>query len=127
MYKKLILTILLIPFLQSCSQNSQGGYTPGVKGSSVWNKYAPKSDVNNYYGNMQVYELCLEWEDNWHSKSARKNIARILQEKGEDPLRCHNPSGDEMKRTQSKLDALTTGLRNKCIWSGGSWNGSACL
>ena len=121
------LLILLLPIIQSCSTNSDGSTTIGQKGSPFWNKFAPQSDIQNYYANMQVFELCLEWEDKWHSKNTRKNIARALQAKGEDPLRCHNPSSDETKRMKSKLDSLTTGLRNKCIWSGGSWNGSTCL
>ena len=123
----LFLLILLLPTIQSCSTNSDGSTTLGRKGSPAWNKFAPASDVRDYYANMEVYELCLEWEDKWQSKSLRKNIARALIAKGEDPLKCHNPSSDETKRMKSKLDSITTGLRNKCIWSGGSWNGSTCL
>ena len=123
----IFLFILVVPIIQSCSTNSDGSTTLGRKGSPAWNKFAPASDVRDYYANMEVYELCLEWEDKWNSKSLRKNIARALKAKGEDPLRCHNPSSDEAKRMKSKLDSITTGLRNKCIWSGGSWNGSTCL
>ena len=29
---------------------------------------------------MEVYELCLEWEDKWNSKSLRKNISIVTQD-----------------------------------------------
>ena len=133
--------ILILPLLQSCSSNSDGSTTIGMKGSPVWNRLAPQSEIQNYYANMEVYELCLEWEEKWRSKNTRKNIAKALKGKGENPLRCHNSSSDEAKRisdetnrvlnetkkTKRKLESITRGLRTKCILNGGSWSGSACL
>ncbi len=128
------LLMIVLPIIQSCSTNSDGSTTLGMEGSPLWNEFAPKSDITNYYANMQVYELCLIWADNWHSRKIRKNIARALQAKGEDPLKCYNPSSDENKRMKveteklkNKLDAITTDLEYKCRSSGGSWYRSTCL
>ena len=119
------MTSLLASLTASCSSNSDGGTTLGMKGSTAWNRNAPREDIDRHYRKMEVYELCIEWQDTT-SKSKRKNISRALESRGKDPLMCYNKSSDDNLKTSRKLNRIETGLRNKCILSRGIWNGSSC-
>ena len=92
--------ILFFPLLlSSCSSNSAGGYTIGVKRSAAWFSTAPASDIADHFDNYNIVELCNLWAEkypgqlNW--KLNRTQIGYALQRKGKDPMYCANPQADE--------------------------------
>ena len=143
--------LLAIGFLaigvSGCVTDS-GGFAVGMKGSPAWNKTAPEVDVTKYYDSLATYELCIEWAERWNSTGPRKNIAKALERRGEDPLKCNNPAEDATRRSaaqaaaaasklekqkreledlQDEIDEMKRDQSFKCIMSGGVQVGNSCL
>ena len=102
-----------------CLSLLSGCFTPGgVTGKQVWGQamspawfaMAPKEDINYYFDSKSVAELCIIW-DKYHpganaTVKIRSHIARSLERKGEDGLKCSNPSLDQSAIANKKLDDL---------------------
>jgi hypothetical protein len=103
---RVLLLCLLTISLVSCAKNPDGSYTVGVKGSKMWHQTAPAATVNAAYDRKQTYELCLMWDQVYKQNSRdrffRRQIAKHLKRRGENPLKCANPSSDESKRLRDE-------------------------
>ena len=107
--KSIIILTFIVGFLVATSS----GYALGRKGSPIWNKTTSQDKIDEYYDSMPTYELCIEWAKRWDSTGPRRNIARSLSKRGEDPLKCNNPGEDAAKETKQRLDKLERQLRWK--------------
>jgi histidinol dehydrogenase len=88
-------------------KNTAGGYTIGQKGSVFWHRTAPKAEVSAYYDEFQTYDLCMKWADAHHKGKrdrdrTRSNIAEALKRRGENPLKCYNPTDDRLRDAEAR-------------------------
>lgn len=75
--------------LAGCATNSDGSTTLGVKGSPAWHDSAPRKDVEAYYDQMEVHDLCILWDRTRNKPEIRSEISLSLKRRGLDPLRCY--------------------------------------
>jgi hypothetical protein len=107
---KVSLALLSLFVLASCSSNSNGGTTIGMKGSPYWNGSAPQADIDAYYAPLANYELCMIWAEKYFSSSTRRNIARELEKRGLNPMMCNNPAEDSARKSAAENAALKSRL-----------------
>lgn len=87
-----MLRFILIPvflFFSGCASNSDGSMTLGVKGSPAWHSSAPRKDIELYYDDMEVHDLCILWDRTRNLPEVRREISLSLKRRGLDPLRCY--------------------------------------
>ena len=102
------MSLLLVFFLNSCTTGEvTGKSTLGATESPMWFLTASKSDIRNYYDNLSTSRLCIKWTRSSPgtkmSESIRSEIADALERRGEDGMRCSNPSADNNSASQQKL------------------------
>lgn len=68
--KLLSLSVLLCTLLAGCAFNSDSSITLGFRGSPAWIKDAPREDVEAYFDNQSVPELC--WSFYYESGTASR-------------------------------------------------------
>ena len=107
---RILLLIVLMTTLSACTKNPDGSFTAGMVGSTMWHQTAPASTVNAYYDSKQTYELCLSWDRYYkletHHRFKRRQIAKHLQRRGENPLKCANPSSDESRKLRDETKQI---------------------
>ena len=107
---RILFTFVLSLTLVSCAKNPDGSFTVGVTGSPMWHQTAPASVVNSFYDRKQTYELCLAWSKYYKEEAKdrffRRQIAKHLKRRGENPLKCANPSSDETKRLRDETKRI---------------------
>ncbi|MFN7323064.1 MAG: hypothetical protein ACK5SP_02205 [bacterium] len=85
--KPLIAIISIL--IAGCSTTQDGSITAGMKGSYMWHKTAPPSEVAAHYDAMPVYKLCILWQRNRDETYVQEAISQSLQRRGENPLKCY--------------------------------------
>ena len=91
--KKLLGIVFLGLLLVSCASNTKGGKTIGLKGSSAWLKWAPYQDLENFYAEKDVDEVCYYWNyfddaSEFARKKNRDAMKVALENKVQDPYFC---------------------------------------
>ena len=102
--KKLLfptLTLICI-FLFSSSSYALGGAE-----SPMWFMTKSPEEIKRYYDSQSTSRLCIRWQEKYPgtkmSRKIRGQIADALERRGEDGLKCSNPSSDNSQMTQQKL------------------------
>jgi hypothetical protein len=99
---KFIIAVLALAVLSGCSKNPDGSYTVGVRGSTAWFATAPVSEVKAFWSKTETYKLCLIWDKNYDNSFIRSQLAKELKRRGENPLKCSNPSADQNHRLRDQ-------------------------
>ena len=111
---KLLVSLFLVLTLAGCFTKGgvTGKQTWGQAMSPAWFGMAPKEDINYYFDKKSVSELCILWENYYPgskgSVKIRSHISRSLERRGEDGLKCSNPSSDSKAIASKKLEDLET-------------------
>lgn len=108
--KRLIILILTLPILTSClAVNKEGGISVGRQGSPAWIKTSTEQEVNNFFDKKPIYELCMIWSERYKVNSpariVRTEIAKSLERRSMNPMKCDNPESDNEKRRNDALKA----------------------
>jgi len=106
--KSIIFVVFIAVFLTSClAVNQKGGISVGRQGSPAWIKTSTKQEVNNFFDNKPIYELCMIWSERYKGDTAarvvRTEIAKSLDRRGENPMKCDNPESDKERRQNDAL------------------------
>ena len=109
-----IITIIII--LTSCGRTyyPDGTHTYGYPGSHQFYINARPSVVERYLDNIEVYGLCLIWEESSKHPETRNAISKNLKKRGENPLLCYNPQSDKIKVLEERVEENSKKLSNKC-------------
>ena len=119
---KFILSILfLITFSFGCAQNSTGGYTWGATYSPAWYASVPKHEMKAHFDKKTVYQLCNLWDENYPEgknmwRETREQISQALIRKGEDSLKCRNPTADASKVSEKKMEKKINCTARRTEW-----------
>lgn len=84
-----ILIAIISTFIVGCSTTQDGSLAVGMKGSAMWHKTAPQSEVAAHYDAMPVYKLCILWQKSRNETYVQEAISQSLQRRGENPLKCY--------------------------------------
>jgi len=114
---KLLVSLFLVLTLTGCFTKGgvTGKQTWGQAMSPAWFGMAPKEDINYYFDKKSVSELCILWENYYPgskgSVKIRSHISRSLERRGEDGLKCSNPSSDSKAIASKKLEDLENEMK----------------
>ena len=93
----LLLTSLL---MNGCSTNAIG-----FIGSSMWLDTAPQQEIDAYMKKQSLVELSRIWNSAKFTNE-REAVARELELRGLDPLMFYDPTADEIRSINKRLDRI---------------------
>ena len=115
MYRN-FLTILVFLILVSCGRTyyPDGSYTWGSPGTHDFYANARPSVIERYLNSIEIYGLCLIWEESSDHPSTRNIISSNLKKRGENPLLCYNPNSDRIRALEKKVEENSKKNSNNC-------------
>jgi hypothetical protein len=113
MFKIYIKLLFFIFIISSCSINKEGGISLGRKGSPAWIQTSSQKEINEYFASKPIYELCMIWDEKYDWIVVRKEIAKSLELRGEDPLKCNNPQADSERRRNDAAEKVRASKNNQ--------------
>lgn len=99
MLSKSVIIFFVMATLTACS-------SMGMPGSPLWMATTDPAARQAYFDVKADHELCILWQSGVDRPQYRIEIANTLKQRGENPMKCHDPVADQQTRQMRLLQEM---------------------